>query len=152
LSVEDATQLFRNARTGYIDVLLAQRDLFDARRVLIDTKREQLSAIVNTYQALGGGAYLSPVPKPEVMQPHLQHHRWKHFWHAYPSAAGGGPRGRLQPRGAGGPPARAAEGPRAPAADGPPTPPADGPPVPPPTPPAATSLEPLPTPTGGGNG
>ena len=38
-----------------MDVLFAQRDLLDARMVLIDTKRQQLSAIVNAYQALGGG-------------------------------------------------------------------------------------------------
>jgi hypothetical protein len=30
----------------------------DARTVLIETKREQLSAIVNAYQALGGGDLL----------------------------------------------------------------------------------------------
>ena len=36
-------------------MLFAQRDRNEARMVIIDTKREQLSAIVNTYQALGGG-------------------------------------------------------------------------------------------------
>lgn len=55
-SVEIANKLFSAARTTYMDVLFAQRDLFEARRVLIDTKRQQLLAIVNTYQALGGGA------------------------------------------------------------------------------------------------
>ena len=54
-SVAAATDLFKNARVEYIDVLFAQRDLMDARMVLIDTKRQQLAAIVNTYQALGGG-------------------------------------------------------------------------------------------------
>jgi NodT family efflux transporter outer membrane factor (OMF) lipoprotein len=54
-SVEIASKLFQNARAEYIDVLFAQRDMMDARRVLIDTKREQLSAIANAYQALGGG-------------------------------------------------------------------------------------------------
>ena len=54
-AVEVASNLFQNARIEYIDVLFAQRDLRDARMVLIDTKKEQLSAIVNTYQALGGG-------------------------------------------------------------------------------------------------
>ncbi len=57
-SVEYASKLFQNARVEYLEVLLAQRDLMDARTVLIETKREQLSAIVNTYQALGGGAGL----------------------------------------------------------------------------------------------
>jgi len=59
-SVEVAGNLFQNARTEYIDVLFAQRDLRDARTVLIDTKAEQLSAIVNTYQALGGGLLSIP--------------------------------------------------------------------------------------------
>lgn len=54
-SVESASKLFLNARAEYIEVLFAQRDLMEARMVLIDTKKEQLSAIVNTYQALGGG-------------------------------------------------------------------------------------------------
>jgi NodT family efflux transporter outer membrane factor (OMF) lipoprotein len=54
-SVAAASNLFQNARVEYVEVLLAQRDLMDTRTVLIETKREQLSAIVNTYQALGGG-------------------------------------------------------------------------------------------------
>lgn len=62
-SVVTATNLFQNPRVEerveYLEVLLAQRDLRDARMVLIDTKSQQLSAIVNAYQALGGGAILS---------------------------------------------------------------------------------------------
>ncbi len=54
-AVAVAGQLFQNARVEYIDVLFAQRDRNDARMILIETKKEQLSAIVNTYQALGGG-------------------------------------------------------------------------------------------------
>jgi NodT family efflux transporter outer membrane factor (OMF) lipoprotein len=70
-SVDVATKLFQNARAEYVEVLLAQRDLLEARTVLIETKRQQLSAIVNAYQALGGGwqilcqnatAQGSPVP------------------------------------------------------------------------------------------
>jgi NodT family efflux transporter outer membrane factor (OMF) lipoprotein len=54
-SVDSATALFQNARAEYMEVLLAQRDLLEARMVLIETKQEQLAAIVNAYQALGGG-------------------------------------------------------------------------------------------------
>ena len=54
-SVDSATKLFQNARVEYVDVLLVQRDLNQARFDLIDTKQGQLSAIVNAYQALGGG-------------------------------------------------------------------------------------------------
>jgi NodT family efflux transporter outer membrane factor (OMF) lipoprotein len=58
-AVADATSLYNNPRVqvpiDYLDVLTAQNELFEAIRDLIDTKGEQLSAVVNTYQALGGG-------------------------------------------------------------------------------------------------
>ena len=70
-SVDVAGRLFQNARTEYLDVLYAQRDLMDARMVLIETKRQQVSAVVNTYQALGGGGGgltpvfdFAPIPVP----------------------------------------------------------------------------------------
>jgi NodT family efflux transporter outer membrane factor (OMF) lipoprotein len=58
-SVDTASKLFDNARVEYVEVLLAQRDLMDARMELIETKKEQLAAIVNAYQALGGGDVFS---------------------------------------------------------------------------------------------
>ena len=61
-AVQYAEDLFQNARIEYIDVLFSQRDLRDARVVLIDTKTEQLAAVVNTYQALGGGVYTISTP------------------------------------------------------------------------------------------
>jgi hypothetical protein len=58
-AVQDATGLYYNPRVGvpidYLDVLTAQNELFAAIRDLIDAKGQQLSAVVNTYQALGGG-------------------------------------------------------------------------------------------------
>ena len=62
-SVDVATQLFQAARPGaeYIDVLFAQRDLLEARTVLIETKQQQLSAIVKAYQSLGGGLFRSDI-------------------------------------------------------------------------------------------
>jgi NodT family efflux transporter outer membrane factor (OMF) lipoprotein len=59
-SVDSAGKLFQAARGEYIEVLFAQRDLLDARTVLIETKRQQLSAIVNVYRALGGGTAIRP--------------------------------------------------------------------------------------------
>ncbi len=59
-AVAVANDLFQFARIEYIDVLFSQRDLRDARMIFIDTKVEQLSAIVNTYQALGGGLLSVP--------------------------------------------------------------------------------------------
>lgn len=66
-SVSAAQELFQNVHLDvnrepevkYIDVLFAQRDLLEARTVLIDTKQQQFSAIVNAYRALGGGYLLS---------------------------------------------------------------------------------------------
>ncbi|MCA9068124.1 MAG: efflux transporter outer membrane subunit [Planctomycetaceae bacterium] len=55
-SVDAAVKLFQNVRVEYIDVLLAQREMMEARLILIETKQEQLSAVINTYQALGGGS------------------------------------------------------------------------------------------------
>ena len=58
-AVEVATRLYQNPRgefpIDYLDVLTAQNELFDAIKDLIDTKGEQLAAVANTYQALGGG-------------------------------------------------------------------------------------------------
>src|SRR5205085_8974885 len=47
-SVDAAGKLFQAARPGadYLDVLIAQRDLVEARLILIETKLQQLSAIV----------------------------------------------------------------------------------------------------------
>jgi hypothetical protein len=58
-SVDAASKLFQNARVEYVEVLLAQRDMLEAKTVLIDTKRRQLAAVVNAYQALGGGNALA---------------------------------------------------------------------------------------------
>lgn len=56
-SVDSATKLFQNARAEYVEVLLAQREMMEAKILLIDVKQQQLSAIVNAYQALGGGGF-----------------------------------------------------------------------------------------------
>jgi hypothetical protein len=146
-AVQDATDLYMNPRldvtVDYLDVLTAQNDLFKARRDLIDTKQEQLSAIVNTYQALGGGAYLFPIlpPKPLLTNP------WsKHLKHPEPSPAlvpPPGPLPILQP-GPGPKPPQAPPVERGPKP--PPTPAAEGGAFPPATPVAEGGPEPAPTP------
>ncbi len=65
-SVEVASSLFQNLRAEYIDVLFAQRDLRDARTVLVETKQQQMAAVVNTYQALGGGNVFGRGPLPPL--------------------------------------------------------------------------------------
>ncbi|MFO0953453.1 MAG: TolC family protein [Isosphaeraceae bacterium] len=98
LSVSLATQLYMAARTDYVDVLFAQRDLRDARVALVETKQQQLSAIVNTYQALGGGNLL-PNFTPYVPPPLGTKN---HPWHPIDTNLGipvGGPLPPPQPAG-----------------------------------------------------
>lgn len=54
-SSEVSTVLFQSARADYMEVLLTRRDSLEAEMELIETKKRQLQAIVNVYQALGGG-------------------------------------------------------------------------------------------------
>ncbi len=55
LSTSISTDLFRSARADYMEVLLTQRDALEARFDLVETKIQRLNAVVNMYQALGGG-------------------------------------------------------------------------------------------------
>ncbi len=54
-SIEISNQLFQSARADYMEVLLTQRDALEAKMELIETKKEQMSAMVDLYKALGGG-------------------------------------------------------------------------------------------------
>ena len=50
-----ATQRYQGGRASYLDVLTAQRNLFTAELALADTRRAQLTSMVQLYKALGGG-------------------------------------------------------------------------------------------------
>jgi len=54
-SIDISTRLFRSARADYMEVLLTQRDALESKFELIETKKQQMNAKVNIYQALGGG-------------------------------------------------------------------------------------------------
>lgn len=54
-SVEVSKLLFQSARADYMEVLLTRRDSLDAELELIETKLKQFVALVDIYQALGGG-------------------------------------------------------------------------------------------------
>lgn len=54
-SIDISIGLFKSARADYMEVLMTQRDALEAKMELIETKRHQLNAMVNVYQALGGG-------------------------------------------------------------------------------------------------
>ncbi|WP_345240002.1 TolC family protein [Nibrella saemangeumensis] len=54
-SITISNSLFNSARADYMEVLLTQRDAQESRFDLIETKMQQLNAVVNIYRALGGG-------------------------------------------------------------------------------------------------
>jgi NodT family efflux transporter outer membrane factor (OMF) lipoprotein len=54
-SVEVSNVLFQSARADYMEVLLTRRDSLESQMELIETRLQQRLAVVNVYQALGGG-------------------------------------------------------------------------------------------------
>ena len=54
-SVTISNNLFKSARADYMEVLLTQRDALESRFELVETKMQQMNAMVNIYSALGGG-------------------------------------------------------------------------------------------------
>lgn len=54
-SIDISNDLFRSGRADYFEVLMTQRDALESKLELIETKKQQLNAITNIYQALGGG-------------------------------------------------------------------------------------------------
>lgn len=54
-AVDVSGVLFQSARADYMEVLLTRRDSLEAQLELIETKKRQFQAMVNIYQALGGG-------------------------------------------------------------------------------------------------
>lgn len=54
-SVTVSNDLFKSARADYMEVLMTQRDVLDSKLELIETKKQQLNAVVTIYKDLGGG-------------------------------------------------------------------------------------------------
>ncbi len=54
-SITISNDLFTSARADYMEVLLTQRDALEAKMELLETKKQQMSAMVTMYRALGGG-------------------------------------------------------------------------------------------------
>lgn len=54
-SIDISNDLFTSARADYMEVLLTQRDALESKFDLIETKMQQMNAMVNIYRALGGG-------------------------------------------------------------------------------------------------
>ncbi|WP_134089600.1 TolC family protein [Olivibacter sp. XZL3] len=54
-SIGISNSLFKSARADYMEVLLTQRDALESKFELVETKMQQMSAMVQIYRALGGG-------------------------------------------------------------------------------------------------
>ncbi|RAV30198.1 TolC family protein [Sinomicrobium soli] len=54
-SIDISNTLFKSARADYMEVLMTQRDALESRFELVETKMQQMSAMVDVYRALGGG-------------------------------------------------------------------------------------------------
>ena len=54
-SINISTILFKAARADYMEVLMTQRDALESKFELVETRKQQMNAMVNVYQALGGG-------------------------------------------------------------------------------------------------
>jgi NodT family efflux transporter outer membrane factor (OMF) lipoprotein len=54
-SIRISTGLFKSARADYMEVLMTQRDALESKFELVETRKLQMNAMVNIYQALGGG-------------------------------------------------------------------------------------------------
>ena len=54
-SIDISNDLFKSARADYLEVLMTQRDVLESKLELVETKKEQLNAVVTVYRDLGGG-------------------------------------------------------------------------------------------------
>ncbi len=54
-SITISNDLFKSARADYMEVLMTQRDALESKFELVETQKQRLNAVVNIYQALGGG-------------------------------------------------------------------------------------------------
>jgi len=54
-SIGISNDLFKSARADYLEVLMTQRDALESKLELIETKKQQLNAVINIYRELGGG-------------------------------------------------------------------------------------------------
>ncbi|MDT7043162.1 efflux transporter outer membrane subunit [Candidatus Nitronereus thalassa] len=63
---------YLNGKATYLDVLVAQRELFNAEIAFAQTQRDQLIAVVQVYKAIGGGWSQEPPPHNVAMQDSIQ--------------------------------------------------------------------------------
>ena len=63
---------YLNGQARYLDVLVAQREQFNAEIALAQTQRDQLVAVVQVYKAIGGGWNPEPAAQDIAMQDMLK--------------------------------------------------------------------------------
>ncbi len=54
-AIDASNDLFKSARVDYFEVLMTQRDALESKLELVETKRDQLNAMIAVYRSLGGG-------------------------------------------------------------------------------------------------
>lgn len=54
-SVNISDKLFKSAQADYMEVLMTQHDALEAKFELVETQKQRMCALVNIYEALGGG-------------------------------------------------------------------------------------------------
>jgi NodT family efflux transporter outer membrane factor (OMF) lipoprotein len=54
-SIDVSNDLFKSARVDYFEVLMTQRDALESKLQLVETKKDQLNAMIAVYRNLGGG-------------------------------------------------------------------------------------------------
>jgi outer membrane protein, multidrug efflux system len=54
-SINASNDLFKSARVDYFEVLMTQRDALESKLQLVETKKDQLNAMIAVYRNLGGG-------------------------------------------------------------------------------------------------
>lgn len=67
-AIDVSNKLFASARADYMEVLMTRRDALESQLELIETKRMQLGAVVDMYQALGGGWHRVDEPGTEASE------------------------------------------------------------------------------------
>jgi multidrug efflux system outer membrane protein len=67
-SVRLANLRYQGGVSSYLEVLDAQRQLFDSQLSLARTQRDELTSVVQLYRALGGG-WQEPTPEPVPAAP-----------------------------------------------------------------------------------
>lgn len=68
-SIEISNTLFQSARADYLEVLTTRREALESQLELVETKKRQMIAVVNTYKALGGGWRTSASAKKPANKP-----------------------------------------------------------------------------------